>query len=193
MENNDKPDIIEFLSKYTYISKELAEVILKYSNIKQLEKDTIVLKYGQIANECFFILKGCMKKYYLMDGEEKINGFYTEGQAITPISYVNKAPSKYYISTIEKTIVSYGNHNSEKELYKKHPELESLTRILEEKLMVDKIEEFDNWMNHNPEERYLLLIKNRPDLIQRIPQYQIANYLGIRPESLSRIRKRLGK
>ncbi len=193
MQSKDEPDIISFLSKYASVPKALAEVILKYSNIKQLKKDTIILRDGQIANECFFILKGCMKRYYLMDGEEKITGFYTEGQSITPVSYVKKTPSKYYISTIENTIVSFGNPDSENEIYKVHPELESFTRILEEKLMANKIEEFDEWMNHNPEERYLLLIEKRPDLIQRVPQYQIANYLGIRPQSLSRIRKRLGK
>lgn len=193
MKNTDEPDIIEFLSQYASISNELATVILENSSIKQIKKDTLVLKYEQIANECFFILKGCMKKYYLKDGEEKISGFYTEGQAITPVSYVKRTPSKYYISTIENTIVLVGTPDSEKHLYKIHPKLESLTRTIEEKLMVNKIEEFDDWMNHNPEERYLLLVKNRPDLIQRVPQYQIANYIGIRPESLSRIRKRLGK
>jgi len=59
--------------------------------------------------------------------------------------------------------------------------------------MVNTNNEFDNWVNHTPEERYLQILKNRPDLIQRVPQYDIANYLGIRPESLSRIRKRLVK
>lgn len=191
MQNNNEPNIIEFLSQYTPISSQLEKAILKYSKIKILKKNEVILKKGQIARECFFILKGCMKKYYLLDGEERITGFYTEGQVITPSSYTNKNPSKYYVSTIENTIVSYGNPDSENDIYKNHPELESLTRILAEKLMVNKSEELDNWMNHNPEERYQLLLKNRPDLIQRVPQYQIANYLGIRPESLSRIRKRL--
>lgn len=193
MENSSDPNIIEFLSQYTPISNDLEKVILAYSKIKSLKKNMIVLKKGQIARECFFILKGCMKKYYLIDGEERITGFYTEGQVITPSSYTTKAPSKYYIATIENTIVSYGNPDSESDIYKNHPKLESLTRILAEKLIVNKSEEMVDWMNHNPEERYQLLIKNRPDLIQRVPQYQIANYLGIRPESLSRIRKRLAK
>lgn len=186
-------DIIDLLSQHVPISKKLAQLILEYSQIKSLKKGTIILREGQIAKECFFLLKGCMKKYYLIDGKEKITKFYSEGEIITPSSYTDQEPSKYYVSALEDSIVSYGNPDSENEVYKNHPELESLTRKLGEKLMVKTNVEFDNWVNHNPEERYLYLLKNRPDLLQRIPQYDIANYLGIRPESLSRIRKRLLK
>jgi len=189
----NKSNIIEFLEEYTPISQELAEIILEHSKIKSLDKETIILKEGQIAKECFFVLKGCLKRYYILDGEEKITGFYTEGSAITPSSYTNQQPSKYYISTIENTIVSYGDPNTENEVYKKYPELESLTRVLSEKIIMKTNDQFDDWVSQNPEERYLQLIKNNPDLIQRVPQYQIANYIGIRPESLSRIRKRLMK
>lgn len=186
-------DIIDLLSKHIPISDELAQLILKYSQIKSIEKGTFIVKEGQIAKECFFILKGCMKKYYLLDGEEKIIKFFTEGETITPSSYTDQEPSKYYISTVEKTIVSYGDPESENEIYKDHPELESLTRKLGDIFMVKANNEFDNRLNQSPEERYLHLLKHRPDLMQRIPQYDIANYLGIRPESLSRIRKRLIK
>lgn len=192
-DNLDDYDIIAFLSKYVDISKELESAILKHSKIKQFSKKSIVLKEGQIARECFFVLKGCMKKYFLKDGEEKITAFYTEGNVITPSSYTNKLPSKYFISTLENTIVLHGDPASEEEIYKEHPQLESLTRVLVEKIMVNKNDEFDYWVSNSPEERYQLLIKNRPELIQRVPQYQIANYLGIKPESLSRIRKRLAK
>ncbi len=190
MENTE---IIDLLSKHIPISENLAQLILEYSQIKMLQKGAVILREGQMANECFFIINGCMKKYYLKDGEEKITKFYTEGEIITPSSYTNQEPSKYYVSTIEKTIVSYGNPESENAIYKNHPELESLTRKLGEKLMVNTTNEFDNWVNHNPEERYLQLVKERPDLIQRVAQYDLANYIGIRPESLSRIRKRLLK
>lgn len=188
-----KPDIIKILSKHIEITEDQAKLILEYSQIKSLPKETIILKEGDLAKECFFILDGCMKKYYLIDGEEKITKFYTEGQMITPSSYTNQEPSKYYISTIEDTVVSFGDSNSENAVYENHPELESLTRKLGEILLVNTNQEFDNWVNNSPEERYLLLLENRPDLIQRVPQYDIASYLGIRPESLSRIRKRLAK
>ncbi|MCP9237531.1 Crp/Fnr family transcriptional regulator [Lewinella sp. JB7] len=193
MTTKEREDVVAFLSRFASISKELEEIILEHSGIKAIKKRTVVLQEGKIANECFFILQGCVKKYYLIDGEEKITNFYTEGQIITPASYTNREPSKYFLATVEETIALFGNPDTEKEATRKHPELESFIRVMTEKLMVDIADEFDNWVSHSAEDRYLWLLENRPDLVQRVPQYQIANYLGIKPESLSRIRKRLAK
>lgn len=175
------------------ISKEVENMILAHSGIKNIKKGTLLLEEGAISNECYFVIKGCVKKYYMIDGDEKITGFYTEGQIVTPNSYTHREPSKYYLSTMEDTIVSFGDPDSESDLYEKYPELESVTRILVEKLMTNISDEFDNWVSNTPEDRYLQLLKQRPDLVQRIPQYQLANYLGIKPQSLSRIRKRLAQ
>ena len=191
VENHGDLNIIHFLSKYAPINKDLEEVILKHSGIKRLKKGTTVLREGQLSSHCFFILKGCMKKYFLIDGEEKITGFYTEGQVVTPNSYSNQKPSKYFISTLENTIALFGNAETEQEAINKYPDLTKFIGVVTEKIMVQMSDEFDNWVSNSPEERYLLLLENRPELINRIPQYQIANYLGIKPESLSRIRKRL--
>jgi len=193
LEGIESKTVIQFLSEYAPISKELEEVILKHSGIKQLEKGSVILREGQVSTYCFFILKGCLKKHYIIDGEEKITGFYSEGQVVTPNSYTNKEPSKYYISTIEETIALFGNAESEKEAMSNHPELAKFIGVVTEKLMVSMSDEFDSWVSNNPVERYLSLLDKRPELVQRVPQYQIANYIGIKPESLSRIRKRLAK
>jgi len=191
--NKENKDIIEFLSKYAPISEELEEIILKHSGIRTIKKGITILREGQFSKECLFILKGCVKKFHLIDGEEKVTGFYTEGQIVTPNSYTNKKPSKYFLATLEETIALCGNPETEKEALNLYPELARFIGLITEKLIVDMTDEFDNWVNHTPEERYLLLNKERPNLIQRVPQYLIASYIGIKPESLSRIRKRLAK
>ena len=76
-------------------------------------------------------------------------------------------------------------------MYEKFPQLESLNRALGEAIMAKNQNTFAEYKIESPEERYLTLLKNRPDLVQRAPQHQIASYLGIKPESLSRIRKRI--
>ncbi len=179
------------LSDFVPISKDMEEIIIKHLEFKTISKQENVIREGQIAQECLFILKGCIKKYYLVDGEERITNFYTEGQVVTPNSYTNKKPSKYFLTALEETIALVGDPDTEQEALKKYPQLASVTGIITEKLMVKLSDEFDNRINHSPEERYLQLIKERPDILQRVPQYQIASYLGIKPESLSRIRKRL--
>lgn len=191
MRTKEQIEILEQLSKYVPVPKDVEEIILKYSSIKKIEKGTIVLKEGQVSSECYFILNGCFKKYFLKDGKEKITGFYTEGHVVTPTSYTDRLPSAYYLYCMEDTFVMFGDPASEDEMYKKYPELEAYTRAVTEKLIVNQSTEFDNWLIRTPEERYLLLLNERPDLLQRIPQYQIANYLGVEPESLSRIKKRL--
>lgn len=191
LDNLHRKIIIEFLSKYAPISKELEEIILEHSGIKTLSKGEVILQEGQVSKECFFILKGCVKKFHLIDGQEKITAFYTEGQVVTPNSYTDGKPSKYFLKTMEETIALFGNPDSEKEAMSLYPELASFIGLVTEKLIVDITDEFDTWVNHTPEERYILLNQERPDLIQRVPQYQIASYIGIKPESLSRIRKRL--
>ena len=184
-------EIYKYLSKYIPITEELEEELSKIEFIKRFKNGTILLEEGKISNECFFIIKGCIRSYYLKDGEEKTTEFYTEEQAVIPSAYGNKTPSEYYLECIEDTIAGVGTPELETEMYQKFPQLESLNRALGEAIMAKTQNTFAEYKMASPEERYLTLLKNRPDLVQRAPQHQIANYLGIKPESLSRIRKRI--
>jgi CRP-like cAMP-binding protein len=184
-------EIYEYLSKYIPITEELEEELSKIEFIKRFKNGTILLEEGKISNECFFIIKGCIRSYYLKDGEERTTEFYTEEQAVIPSAYGNKIPSEYYLECIEDTIAGVGTPELETEIYQKFPQLESLNRALGEAIMAKTQNTFAEYKMASPEERYLTLLKNRPDLGQRAPQHQIANYLGIKPESLSRIRKRI--
>ena len=75
-------EIFKYLSKYIPITKELEEELSKIEFIKRFGNGTILLEEGKISNECFFIIKGCIRSYYLKDGEEKTTEFYTEEQAV---------------------------------------------------------------------------------------------------------------
>ncbi len=184
-------EIIKYLSKYIPITKEMEEVINESGFIKSFKKGTILLEEGKISNECFFIIKGCIRSFHIKDGEEKTTDFYTEEQAVTPSVYGKRIPSGSYLECLEETITGVGTPELETELYQKFPQLESLTRALVEAIMAKQQDEMDDFKMSSPEERYLHLLKTRPDLMQRVPQHQIASYLGITPESLSRIRKRM--
>jgi hypothetical protein len=84
-----------------------------------------------------------------------------------------------------------GNRNKEDALYKQFPKLESISRKVMEKIFSEQQEIMAAYLNDTPEQRYLKLLEKRPDLFQIVPQFQIASYIGVKPESLSRIRKRL--
>lgn len=186
-----KSDILKYLSKYTVITKELEIAISESTFIKTFEKGKILLKEGGISNECYFILNGCIRSYILKDGEDKTLEFYTEEQSVVPANYGTLEPSTYYLECLENTIVSVGNPKLEKETFQKYPQLESLSRVIAETIIIKIQESFNQFKSSTPEERYLNILETRPDLIQLAPQHQLASYLGIKPESLSRIRKRI--
>jgi len=79
----------------------------------------------------------------------------------------------------------------ETDIFQKFPRFETLCRILSEELLAKSKAEFDEFKIASPEQRYLNLVQTRPDLLQRVPQYQIASFLGITDQSLSRMRNRL--
>jgi len=186
-------EILKYLSKYIPVTKELEEEISKIDFIRKFRKGEILLEAGKMSNECYFIIKGCIRSFYLKDGEEKTTEFFTEEQAVVPSAYGKKTPSEYYLECIEDTIAGVGTPEIEAEMYQKFPLIESLNRALGEAIMAKYQDTLAEFKMTSPEERYLAMLKNRPDLIQRAPQHQIASYLGIKPESLSRIRKRTMK
>ena len=79
----------------------------------------------------------------------------------------------------------------EAEIFQKFPKFETMCRILSEELLTKQQITFDEFKTSSPEQRYLNLLQNRPDLVQRVPQHQLASFLGITPQSLSRVRARL--
>ena len=175
-------EIIKYISGYISVSKELEEEIVKSKFIKFFKKGTLLIEEGKMSVECFFILKGCVRCYYIKDGVEKTTEFYTEEQAIPSNVTGKNNVSNCFLECVEDIIAAVSNPELEAEIYQKFPNLESLTRVMNETIMVKYIETFAEFKMASPEERYLNFLKTRPDLIQRVPQHQIASYLGIKPE-----------
>ncbi len=93
-------EILKYLSKYIPITKELEEEISRIEFIRFYDNGVILVEEGKIANECYFIIKGCIRIFYIKDGEEKTTEFFTEEQAVIPSVYGKKIPSEYYIECI---------------------------------------------------------------------------------------------
>jgi CRP-like cAMP-binding protein len=184
--------LLDYFNRISPLSKEETEAISATMNIKFFPKSTILLEEGQISHEAYFVLDGCVKQYLIRDGEEKIINFFTEGQWVVSIqSFSNMQASNHFMACCVDTYLVVGNRAKEEDLYRRFPNLETISRRVMEKVFAEQQQEMESQLSESPEQRYLKLLQNRPNLFQIIPQYQLASYLGIKAESLSRIRKRL--
>lgn len=190
---NELQTIIAFINRYIQLTDDEIAIIRDQNIFRSYPKNSVLLREGQHATECFFILKGCVRKYYLVDGEERNTDFYFENTPITPVSYVTKEPSGYYLATLDETIVAIGSDQRNNQLMERIPKLAGMISSMTMEQIIQSESDLDQFKTLSPENRYLLLIRTRPDIFERVPLYHIATYLGITPVSLSRMRKRLAK
>ncbi|SCY36867.1 Crp/Fnr family transcriptional regulator [Flavobacterium caeni] len=183
--------LFDYLAHHIDLSDDEKQIIRDLSLIQSFKKGTILLEEGKKSKDFYFVLKGCLRRYYLKDGVQRTTEFYTELESLTPVCIIDGSPSAYTISCEEDTVLLIGNEKNNAEAFARFPRFESLCRVMSEQLAAKTKTEFDEFKNSTPEERYLSLVENRPALLQRVPQHQLASYLGLTPQSLSRLRKRL--
>jgi len=189
-----KNTLRNFVSRFPGLSPKEQELVLDALVANVYAKGTLLVKPGDIRHPCFFVLKGCLRQYVLDNGIEKTTQFYTENETATLFSsFTGQAPSVSYLECCEESLLIVGEFGSERDMYQQVPALEQLTRNMMEQDFGKTQESLSRFITSNPEERYLYLQKNKPGLLQRVPQHQLASYIGVTPESLSRIRKRLAK
>ncbi len=185
-------EISRLISRFLTLTDEEAIAFEECIPIKTYKKGEILLKEGQVSRDSYFVIKGCVRKYYIIEGDERTTEFYVEDESVASLqSYMNKTPANHYFECIEDCMLAVLNYNKEQELFKRVPKYETLCRMSMESAFGDQQEAISKFITSNPETRYKDLLEKRPDLLQRVPQYHLASYLGIKPESLSRIRKRL--
>lgn len=183
--------LFDFISKYITLTEQERNALLSLDLFRSVKKGQVLLNKGQKTKESYFVLKGCIRLYYIIDGEEKTTAFYTEMEGLTPHCVVNKAPSEYFIGCVEDSILLVSDAETSVEMNLKFPKFDTMCRMLSEELLAKQQINFDEFKTSSPEQRYLNLLQKRPDLIQRVPQHQLASYLGIKPQSLSRLRARI--
>jgi CRP-like cAMP-binding protein len=187
-----KTSLIRFASKYITLTQAEELALTQSIPVITYPRGTVLLEAGKALNVCYFILQGLVREYYIVDGEEITTAFYREEQPISSSEgFMHNKPSAYYLSCMEDCTVAVADFGLESDLYARFPKFETLTRILSEKILSENQDSFSRFKLQSPTERYQTLLREKPDLVQRVPQYQLAGYLGIKPETLSRIRRRM--
>jgi len=161
---------------------------------RKIKRKTNLLTAGKIATEVYFILEGCMRLSYEKDGADISAYFFTEGSfAGAYDSFISQRPSRHFIEAIEPCqVVAISYQNLQQSLVD-FPPMNGFVRKVMDERFISLHQLYTSLILDSPEERYLNLINTRPDLINRIPQHQIATFLGVTSVSLSRIKKRVAK
>jgi CRP-like cAMP-binding protein len=174
------------------ISVEEATIFLSEFRKKDLKKNEIFIAEGEVCHIVGLIEKGLMVCVYNKDGEEIIDEFGFENGFITNYySFLTQSPSQKEIRTLEVCIVHIITRQSLEKLGNQYPFIEKMSRIMNEKLFLRAHDRVKSLLLESAQERYEKMIAQRPDLAQRIPQYMLASYLHVKPETISRIRKKI--
>jgi CRP-like cAMP-binding protein len=184
--------LINYFQKITNLSVDEINALTKSMVIRKYSKGSFLVKEGQFNIDTFFVLDGCIRQYKLIEGDDITTNIFTEEQWI--ISYElaeNNTPSDFNLLCIEDSSIVVGNEQKAMEIFNQFPHLEIISRKIMETVFLEQQSFLTSFITAKPEQRYLTLLKSRPDIFQRVPQYDIATYIGVKPESLSRIRKKI--
>jgi CRP/FNR family transcriptional regulator, anaerobic regulatory protein len=151
-----------------------------------------LLQEGKICDRVSFINTGCMRLFYIVEGvENTIQFFFGDSWFTDYASFLTGKSSIENMQALEQSeVVQFKKENLYK-LFDKFPIIDRVGRVMAENAFISLSRLNQMLTNEEPEQRYLNLLKQRPELVKQIPQHYIASYLGIKPESLSRIRKRI--
>lgn len=184
-----------FLSEVLDIPNENVVKCSPFYQEKRYKKGEILMSEGEICHHTFFVEKGLLRMYSIdKNGKEHIIQFAPEKWIVSDRSslYFNEK-TKYYIDAIEDSEVILLQNDFFQELKNKFPYSSKNNEILLQKHIRNLQSRVNSLLAESAEERYLNFIKMYPDLLLRVPQWMVASYLGITPESLSRVRKELAK
>jgi CRP-like cAMP-binding protein len=183
--------ILQNVSKHVTLSEEEIKIFASLLLVKKLRKRQYLLQAGDICRYESFVTKGLLKAYTVDDqGDEHILMFGLEDWWISDLySFLSESPSTMNIEALEDCELICIEKPALESLYQQIPKFERLMRILFQNAFVAQQQRILAAISQSAEERYASFIKKYPTLEQRIPQTLIASYLGMKPETLSRIRK----
>lgn len=179
-------------NQFSFLSGEDITSVLSKAQIKVLQKDEIFIKEGDTSKDIAFIMQGIIRVYHLRDGVEYTCQLRTEKKVFGNFeSVLLNMPSRRYFAALEETTIVTINYDILNDILANNHILAQTRLSIVEQNLAFAIQKHDEFILYSPEERYVRLLEDQPDIPQRVPQKYIASYLGITPVSLSRIRKRL--
>lgn len=187
-------DLKKCLEKICPLTREDWGFTLQSFKEEQYKKGDFFIKEGGYCNKVSFLSKGLFKLYYLTEGQEKIMLFFAEGQFLTDyFAYLTQTPSVRPIEALEDSTVYTITRDKLSKLIEASQSWSTIARIMAERAYILAVQRANRLLHDDFDTRFITLMTEYPSLLQRVPQYMIASYLDMTPETLSRVKKRTFK
>jgi CRP-like cAMP-binding protein len=184
--------LINTLQQLVSISKKDSAIYQDCFQVKHYKKGDFFLQEGQVCRHMGLIESGLMRHYINQDGRERTFSFVNEKRFLCNYeSFKTQSPSSRIIQALEDTIIHVATFENFEYLYEHTQSGDRIGRLVLGMVHIKLEKELTSFYTHTPEQRYQKFIEEYPDLQQRISQYHIASFVGVKPPSLSRIRKRI--
>ena len=187
--------LLEYFNRLIHLNNEEIDLVTAKFHPHLFLKKQFALQHGNVCEHFCFIVRGCLRMLKVDDkGIIHILQFAIDNYWIYDVaSFHKKTPSNLEIDALEDTVVLRISYDDLIDLYTKAPKFDRIFRVLLENHFMYEQERLGQLFSSTAEERYQSLIQNHPSLVSRLSQVQIAAYLGVTPEFLSRIRHRITK
>ena len=184
-----------YLEQLSHSTSEEKNFIKNHLTIQKLDKGEFFLESGEIQKEMGFICQGLIRRYFINDqGNEITTGFTKEKEYITDYpAFIRQKPTKYFLQCLEPSIIVKLPYHTIQESYKKFKNSEMQGRFIAEMVLTVLSDRVESFLFNTAEERYLKFIAENPDLMQRVSLTDLSSFLGIKRQSLSRIRNKMSK
>ena len=160
--------------------------------VQYLRKGELLTRNGEVCRQVSFINRGLLRMFYLVDGKEICVGFGKENDYLAQYdSFLTGQPSIGNIDALEDCELINLSYDNVQALYAAEPVFQIFGRKIAEMLFLMISSQTNELLTLTPEERYKALLQDEPYIVQRVPQYMIASYIGITPEHLSRLRRKM--
>lgn len=166
--------------------------ISNYFHEKKVRKKDFLMRADEVCNELGFINRGLFKFYQLQDGEEVVGWLASEHVFISELtSFISRKPSIEYIQALEDSEISVITFEDMQLLYRRYDKWQEFGRVLVEQAFIGVKRRIASFIHDSADERYRKLAVENLALLERVPLKDVASYLGIKPETLSRIRRKI--
>ena len=185
--------LIDYFENYLPLHEEEKSVVEEYFKERRIKRRQFILQAGDICRHNTFVVEGCFRMYMVDEkGKEHNLQFAIENWWIGDIgSFHSEIPSRLNIEAIENAVILQCKKEDQLRLFSDHPKFNRIFRVLAENAMVGLQNRILQTISSTAEERYLDFVERYPHFFNRISNVQIASYLGVTPEFLSAIRKKI--